>query len=614
MILFGKGHHALIIATCIVCFVIGVHGFPGGSPFSTCLTLYPIHSNIPAKTDKSPYVVTLNPSTNYKEGDVIKVKISSKDGSQFTGFQIAAYRESCPAQIVGQFTKSLNPDKSKVFTCVGGMKNMVTHSNGHWVSSIEFEWTAPSNFLGNITFISTVLKDYGTYWTDVTATLSSSALSIDKCNFPIISPRNLTKATDFANCGDTKACFLYPNTDKCNDNDCIAAVSFKYRNTTKDFQVEMYAEPGPSIDYVGVAFSSDDEMGDDETFVCTTGTSEKKSLQYGYNPGKENELLRYSDLFTQAEVRYVDGRIECRFAMKEDYALKTIDPSTATSDTPKTLTKNFNKSMGWRIQLAWGPAIEGSNVITMHKDMPATTSSSVMIKEPGIYRGTAYPVLVKLHASFMIIAWIFLSGIMTVIARHYKDFMPRTLLFGTKIWFQLHRGLAFLVATLTGISVIMIFSCRGLIKKAAAPHAACGLVVVIFMSLQIFIALRRPDPGDRRRTIFKWVHRILGEGIHIFAGITMFLAFDIDYVTERLQDTGYIILGVWVGVQVAWLIAFEVASYFFLKGESSTADPYLMEDDIRIEKVSWIPSVMMLFYMICLLVLTIVLIVFFVQY
>ena len=29
---------------------------------------------------------------------------------------------------------------------------------------------------------------------------------------------------------------------------------------TDDYQVEMYADPGPSPDYVGVAFSADDEM------------------------------------------------------------------------------------------------------------------------------------------------------------------------------------------------------------------------------------------------------------------------------------------------------------------------------------------------------------------
>ncbi|RUS81868.1 hypothetical protein EGW08_010391 [Elysia chlorotica] len=595
MILCGRGCLVPTLTIIIVCFILGIRGFPDGSPVSTCLTRYPIHGNVPAQTSQGPFVITLDPPTGYQGGDVIKVKISSSDGSQFSGFQIAAYRESCPAQIVGEFTKSLNQGKSKIFSCPGGVKNMITHSDDDHVSSIEFEWTAPSNSLGNIIFASTVLQHYETFWTDVTATLPSAATVTDTCSYQTVTPTSSVTAIDFSYCDNTKACFLYPIT--CEDSDCTAAVTFEYREATKDYKVEMYANPGPSVNYVGVAFSSDDEMGDDETFVCTTN---ELSLQYGYNPGKENEKLRYTDLFTEAEIRNEDGSVHCRFVMKEDYSLETIDPNTATSDTPTTITKSFSKSSGWRIQLAWGQVIEGSDVILMHKDMPPTTFSSVVIKEPGIYRGTAYPVLIKLHATFMMVAWILLSGLVTVIARHYREFMPKKRLFGTKVWFQMHRGLAVLVAILTVLAVIMIFAARGMITKAAAPHAVCGLIVVVFLILQIIAGILRPDLSDKRRIIFNWGHRILGNLTHLLAAITMFLAFKIDYVTESMRDFGYTTLGVWFGVQILWLIAFEVASCFLNKEEPPATDSYEMEG-IKIEKVSWIPSVMMVFYILCLL-------------
>ena len=80
-----------------------------------------------------------------------------------------------------------------------------------------------------------------------------------RCSYPQAVPiGNLTKSADFSGCGSTKACFLYPL--QCKGSDCVAAVSFQYRNVTDDYQVEMYADPGPSPDYVGVAFSADDEM------------------------------------------------------------------------------------------------------------------------------------------------------------------------------------------------------------------------------------------------------------------------------------------------------------------------------------------------------------------
>ena len=42
-------------------------------------------------------------------------------GQGFSGFQMAAFRESCPQEIVGTFDGPL-PDKAKAFSCVGGVK------------------------------------------------------------------------------------------------------------------------------------------------------------------------------------------------------------------------------------------------------------------------------------------------------------------------------------------------------------------------------------------------------------------------------------------------------------------------------------------------------------
>lgn len=580
----------------IVCTLTGIQAFPGGAPFTTCYTRYPIHGNALAQTSANPYSITLS-ATNYNLGDTVKVTISSHGSSTpIMGFQITAIRESCPLEIVGKFDDTISSSKSMAFSCAGVEKNMVTHRNSDRVNSVEFEWTALSNDSGNVIFQATVLKDYGTFWTNVSSILYSNGPE-RSCSYPEIVPTSLTRATDFSSCGDTKACFLYPRTLKCKDNNCVAAVSFEYRATTSDILVEMYADPGPSVDYVGVAFSTDDDMGDDETFVCTA-SGLVMGLQHGYNEGEDNERLRTESVIQNGEVRNEDGRIQCRFVIPNNFTLTTLDLTTVTSNAPITKSRVFDKNDGWRIHLAWGPVIQDSDVILIHKDMPATTSSKVLVKEPGIYRGSAYHGAVKIHASLMIIAWTFLSGILTVIARHYRDMMPKRRLFHTKIWFQIHRSLAILVAVMTVFAVILIFVARGLIKGAAAPHAACGLIVTIFLILQVVIAFRRPGLDHKRRLLFNWGHKILGQLTHVFAAITMFLAFKIDYVTESMSDFGLIALGVWLCVQLVWHLAFEIASYFLMKTDPATDSGVI--DVTKNKGTSWIPTAMMVIYVICL--------------
>ncbi|GFS20112.1 ferric-chelate reductase [Elysia marginata] len=368
--------------------------------------------------------------------------------------------------------------------------------------------------------------------------------------------QNMTKSNEFSGCGDKKACFLYPY--HCKENDCVAAVSFEYLADSNIYQVEMYADPGPTPGYVGVAFSEDADMANDETFVCAAITDEM-SVQHGLNPGKFNERVITNDLMA-AEVKLEDGRLACRFKMSVS---STVGRIKLVNGKPEKNDMPFDKGTAWRIQLAWGPVMPDSNVITRHKDMPATTFSSIRISESDTHRGTAFHILVRVHGALMIVAWTFLSGIVTVIARHYKDMMAKKRLFGTKIWFQ-----------------------------AADPHAYWGLAVAVAVGLQIIAGMLRPGPDHKLRIFFNWGHRILGQASHVIAAVTMFLAFKIDYITEDMHDFGMITLSIWAGVQIMWHICFEIVSCIIKRSEP---DGYQL-DDSKETKGSWIPAVLMTIY------------------
>ncbi|GFO36501.1 ferric-chelate reductase 1-like, partial [Plakobranchus ocellatus] len=445
----------------MICFIGGVSCYSRGAPFSTCLTRYPKHSHTMTQSTDSPFTISFNPSS-YKPNEIITVTISDQiEGKPFLGFQTAGFRESDnPLEIVGQFEK-FPKEKAKIFTCFGGLKNMVTHQNNEPVTNATFEWRAPPYNAGEIKFKATVVEDYTIFWTDVEANLPISGTVTDDVKAPryeVVASSPVVDSTDFSDCGETKACFLYPR--HCQDNDCVAAVSFQYRDDTDDFVVEMYANADSNPGYVGVGFSRDKNMGDDETFICAAFGPEM-SVQHGYNPLKYNERL-ITRFVSSAEVKHEDGHIQCRFVMQpESNVTRVNQKATESRDSPVLTNILFDKGDAWYIQLAWGDVMADSNVITIHKEMPATTSSKAKIKEADIYRGSAFHVLVQVHAAIMILAWTFLSGIVTVIARHYKDMMPRTRILGTKVWFQLHRALAILVAVMTGIGLAVIFSHYG---------------------------------------------------------------------------------------------------------------------------------------------------------
>ncbi|KAK3772862.1 hypothetical protein RRG08_024047 [Elysia crispata] len=588
-----------IVTICSMCFIEGVSGYSRGAPYSTCFTRYPKHNHSPTQTEDNPYTIELSQSS-YVVGETVEVKISSSDPDEhpIRGFQIAAFVENPKYEhmtIVGQFS-DVDDGKSKIFSCAsfaGSVRNMVTHKNNRIVSSVNLTWTAPAENVGNITFLATVVKNFATFWINTKVTLYGSVDLIT--DYPVESAAGMNEAedTDFSNCGDTKACFLYPR--NCYDNDCVAAVSFEYKAENDSYQVEMQAKLGSGSGYVGVGFSEDDIMGHDETFVCAANTQEL-SVQHGYSPAKYNERIITNDL-SDKFVKIVGGRLLCRFMLRHKSLVTLMKQASNTNDYPQQYNFTFSKNDAWRIQLAWGPIMPDSNVITRHKDMPATTSSSVRIKEIGIYRGTAFHVLVQVHAAMMIVAWTFLTGIVTVIARHYKDMMSRKRLFGTKIWFQVHRALAILVAIMTAIGLITIFTHYGsTIRKAAVPHAYWGLAVTVAVGLQIIAGMLRPDADHKLRIVFNWGHWFLGQASHVMAAVTMFLAFEIDYITEDMHYFGFTTLAIWVGVQLMWHICFEIVSFIMKRTES---DSYQV-DESKEKSGSWIPAVLLIIYVIFL--------------
>jgi hypothetical protein len=363
-----------------------VDGYPSGAPASTCWTRYPKHKGIGTQTSACPIHITFSSAT-YTTGAEITVTIEDPNPAKqwFGGVQIAAFRDTGnQEEIVGQFV-NFPTDKLKTLSCFGGEKNMITHRQGGQVQGLNLTWRAPSENVGNLTFKATIVANFETFWTRVEGKLLSAvqdAALIMPPKYPGIVARQMVEEVDLSTCGDTKACFLHPR--HCSGANCLVGVSFQHRPATDDYQFELYSTTGEN--YISLGFSDDLIMGEDETITCT-GSSGQISIQHGRNPAYYNDRM-ITRFLSQLEVRQSDGRLHCRFVLPKETSAFAQDKNT---------TIIYNRDQDRHLMLAWGKTMKASDVLSKHKDMPVTTCSKVNMKSTDIYRGSSFPVLVRVH-------------------------------------------------------------------------------------------------------------------------------------------------------------------------------------------------------------------------
>ncbi|KAJ7379080.1 DOMON domain-containing protein frrs1L [Desmophyllum pertusum] len=110
----------------------------------------------------------------------------------------------------------------------------------------------------------------------------------------------------------------------------------------------------------------------------------------------------------------------------------------------------------------------------------------------------------------MTITWVLFASVGLFTARYMRKVWEPTHLLGLKAWFAFHRILMTLSVLLTVTGVIVIFVHVNGWSDGAGPHPYFGIVVLVLALAQPIMAAFRPHPGEPRRNIFNWAHRIVG--------------------------------------------------------------------------------------------------------
>jgi hypothetical protein len=139
----------------------------------------------------------------------------------------------------------------------------------------------------------------------------------------------------------------------------------------------------------------------------------------------------------------------------------------------------------FHIMLASGPVFS-ANSIGNHGSQASARGVSYFAIDLRIPQnvGTAElsSLLMLLHGSFMIVAWIGCSSIGVVFARYFKSSWKNRKIGGKDIWFFWHILCMFLTWVLTLAAFIIIFIDVG--GWRTSVHAVTGCVVFVFACIQ----------------------------------------------------------------------------------------------------------------------------------
>lgn len=121
---------------------------PSGAPTSACNTLTPIHGGLFAQQTTSPY--RIRPYTSrVGQGQTLGLIIEATPSNLgFGGFMIHAVVANNPNQVLGRFEQT---DSIRLIECAGA-NDTATHRNSLTKTNLEFEWTAPRDFAGEVFF------------------------------------------------------------------------------------------------------------------------------------------------------------------------------------------------------------------------------------------------------------------------------------------------------------------------------------------------------------------------------------------------------------------------------------------------------------------------------
>ncbi|XP_068945353.1 putative ferric-chelate reductase 1 [Petaurus breviceps papuanus] len=475
--------------TCLVHLVFAVlfrtvWGDLNGANLLDCNSMNSFDESLDLPHSQIPYNISVSQRT-FNPHDEITVTLQVTSGTGFNKFLLQAQGPDGAAP-VGTF--QITDRNTQGLTCRNIENSSVSHRDSSNKQSIQTVWIAPPES-GNVQFRATVFQD-----------LDGPGVSIKSQTLQTLTGSTKTlQSMNSSDCGKTKFCFRAP--ENCDPTDANCLFMSSELVDVQSFRFEMSSL---SEGYVAIGFSSDTSMGNDDVYSCLLNGTEQVVVQYASTTDRKSLTVKALGEVKNIETSFDNGVIKCSFI----------------TSNPISIEQNDSDGL-YYVFLTLGPVRDGS--VGKHPNTPLITSQKVNISEPTEAEGSfpSTPILIKVHGSMMLIAWMTSGSIGMVFAHYWKGVMVKQVL-GKELWFQVHRSLMTFTVIFALIAFILPFvHVQG--WSGNWPHPIIGCIVMVLAFLQPVIALFRPPPHHKRRVFFNWFHGLNGFVLRILSVAVIFL-------------------------------------------------------------------------------------------
>uniref|UniRef100_A0A8C2ACY6 Wu:fj05g07 n=1 Tax=Cyprinus carpio TaxID=7962 RepID=A0A8C2ACY6_CYPCA len=508
----------------LLCCVGVVHCYGHGRVSEVCGSMTPNHGSNSAQSSTAPFSITAD-KTTFKEGDQITVLLNSQSGDQFEGFMLQA-RGVGSTTPIGTFT--VTDSNAQLLSCNGVANRAVSHTSDYKKSSIQAKWTAPtSGQLGDIEFRATFAKGFSTFWVGV----KSSTVAYNGTGTSPATP-NTPTASSNPDCGKTKVCFSQPsNCDPTADTGCYF-MAVQTSSNQSEMRIEMF---GQASGYLAIGFSDDQEMGNDDIYICGKDSSGNLQVQHAFSTGKTAPTILPLVNVTDIKKALTNGNINCSFTSRNAISMGSRAMSTSE----------------YYLMIAAGPSSSQGNIQFHTNDYVSSTKVNLQNPSQVITSAEEFPAIVKAHGCLMLISWMFTGSIGMLIARYLKGVAKDHGCCGKDFWFMAHVFLMALSVTATAIAFILVFSYAQ--DWSGGAHPVLGCLVMILSLIQPIVAAFRCEPQHERRFVFSWAHFFIALAIKVLAVAAIFTGLEL---FEEYEEDG------WMLKVMGGFVAWEALMYF----------------------------------------------------
>lgn len=348
--------------------------------------------------------------------------------------------------------------------------------------------------------------------------------------------------TPDSDCGKTKGCY-----SDCGDDGTTFLISWTSDSTAVNFTIQV--ELSSNADQYGAVglSTSPQSMGDTSVTSCLmTNSNSAFTVQNSYNTGRTNTPIapNPTDGLSGTTGSYIGNLFTCSFA-------RTIANSNS---------QVFNLNNDYYILYARG-TVSGGNTIQQHAPSGRSFSAVKVDLQSLTNVCAGVDMRVKAHGCIAIIAWMILANLGYFIARYYKPLWSSKKVFGSDIWFLIHRVLMVSAAVLTIISFGVIIQGKFTVGSNSfeRSHPYIGIIVFCFVIINPIIGLLRPDKQSKYRPVFYWVHYCIGAGVLILGLINIFIGIRLEEA-DTSNQAYYVFLG-YESFQIAMIVVLEVLKY-----------------------------------------------------